>query len=139
MSIQTYLLLFLESTPFTPYFGHLIRRFMYGKDLCIQTAVDAGCDGGHTELHRDLDVPDVDILVNAGDFSQFALFSQSDRVIADFDRWLGELPHRHKIVVPGNHEFVREKLGSSKTALHNARLLINEGVRSTAYASGANR
>ena len=79
-------------------------------------------------LHRDLDVPDADILVHAGDFTLFSLFSRSNRSIADFDKWLGELPHRHKIVVPGNHEYVLEKAASPKTTLHSACVLINEGV-----------
>lgn len=50
------------------------------------------------ELHRDLDVPDADILIHAG---AFTMFSRSARAIVDFDGWLGELPHRHKLVVPG--------------------------------------
>lgn len=29
-------------------------------------------------------------------------------MFADFKAWLGELPHRVKIVVPGNHEFLLE-------------------------------
>jgi Icc-related predicted phosphoesterase len=81
------------------------------------------------ELHRDLDVPDADILVHAGDFTLFSLFSGSSRSIADFDRWLGELPHRYKIVVPGNHEYILEQSTSPNTVLHNARVLINEGIQ----------
>lgn len=80
------------------------------------------------ELHRDLDVPDADILIHAGDFTLFSLFSGSNRSLADFDAWLGEQPHRHKIVVPGNHEYILEKSASRNAALHNARVLINEGL-----------
>jgi hypothetical protein len=39
---------------------------------------------------------------HAGDFT---MFSESMKAVADFNDWLGELPHRHKIVVPGNHEY----------------------------------
>ena len=35
------------------------------------------------ELHRDLDVPDADILV-------YTMFSRSARAIEDFDAWLGD-------------------------------------------------
>ena len=54
------------------------------------------------ELHREVDVPDGDILIHAGDFT---IFSRSLRAIEDFNAWLGELPHRTKVCVPGNHEF----------------------------------
>jgi hypothetical protein len=36
------------------------------------------------------------------------MFSKNLSAIEDFNEWLGELPHRHKIVVPGNHEFFLE-------------------------------
>jgi Icc-related predicted phosphoesterase len=80
------------------------------------------------ELHREVDLPDADIFVHAGDFTQFSLFSQNSRAIADFDRWLEELPYQHKIVVPGDHENFLERSGAPKGMLRNARLLINEAV-----------
>jgi Icc-related predicted phosphoesterase len=77
------------------------------------------------ELHRELDVPDGDVLIHAGDFT---MFSQSHRAIDDFNDWLGELPHHHKVVVPGNHEFFLEADPSRRSLLRNATVLINEGV-----------
>ncbi len=77
------------------------------------------------ELHRELDVPYGDVLIYAGDFT---MFNRSLRAIEDFNAWLGELPHRHKIVVPGNHEFFLESDPSRRSLLHNATVLINEGV-----------
>ena len=53
------------------------------------------------ELHREVDVPPGDVLIHAGDFS---VFSKSLRQIEDYNDWLGELPHRWKLVIPGNHE-----------------------------------
>jgi hypothetical protein len=47
------------------------------------------------------------------------MFSKSMKAIDDFNEWLGELPHRHKIVVPGNHEFFLEA-DPSERSLHNA-------------------
>ena len=52
-------------------------------------------------LHRDLTpVPDGDILIHAGDFTRFGDIDD----VLEFNAWLGELPHKHKIVVFGNHE-----------------------------------
>lgn len=75
------------------------------------------------ELHRELEVPEGDILIHAGDFT---IFSKSLRAIEDFNRWLGELPHRYKVVVPGNHEFFLEADPSRRSLLSNATVLINE-------------
>jgi Icc-related predicted phosphoesterase len=77
------------------------------------------------EFHREIDVPDGDIFIHAGDFT---MFSKSVEAVADFNDWLGELPHRHKIVVPGNHEFFLEADPSERFMLDNAVVLINEGT-----------
>jgi Icc-related predicted phosphoesterase len=77
------------------------------------------------QLHREVEVPDGDVLIHAGDFT---MFSESLDAVADFNDWLGGLPHRHKIVVPGNHEFFLEADSSERSLLSNATLLINEGV-----------
>jgi Icc-related predicted phosphoesterase len=75
------------------------------------------------ERHREVEVPDGDIFIHAGDFT---MFSKSMEVVVDFNDWLGELPHRHKIVVPGNHEFFLEADPSERFMLDNAIVLINE-------------
>jgi predicted phosphodiesterase len=51
-------------------------------------------------FHRDVVIPNGDVLVHAGDIT---MNGEVD-VIVDFVRWLVELPHAHKIVVPGNHD-----------------------------------
>ena len=51
--------------------------------------------------HRDLAVPDGDLLVHAGDITRKGELD----TVEDFDRWLGSLPHRHKVVICGNHDF----------------------------------
>lgn len=51
-------------------------------------------------FHREVVVPDGDVLVHAGDIT---MDGEID-VVADFVGWLASLPHRHKIVVPGNHD-----------------------------------
>eukprot|EP00928_Gymnodinium_smaydae_P094009 TRINITY_DN7841_c0_g4_i1.p1 TRINITY_DN7841_c0_g4~~TRINITY_DN7841_c0_g4_i1.p1 ORF type:complete len:238 (+),score=29.02 TRINITY_DN7841_c0_g4_i1:123-836(+) len=50
--------------------------------------------------HRDIVVPDGDVLIHAGDFTLYGSAAHA----ADFDAWLAELPHRVKLVVVGNHE-----------------------------------
>jgi hypothetical protein len=73
------------------------------------------------QLHREVDVPDGDIFIHAGDFT---MFSESMEAVVDFNDWLGELPHRYKIVVPGNHEFFLEADPSERSLLSNAIVLI---------------
>ena len=53
-------------------------------------------------LHREVDVPYGDLLIHAWDASYF---SRRAGWAEDFDDWLSSLPHQHKILVPGNHEF----------------------------------
>jgi Icc-related predicted phosphoesterase len=77
------------------------------------------------QLHREVDVPDGDIFIHAGDFT---MFSQNMKAIVDFNDWLGELPHRYKIVVPGNHESFLEADPSDRFMLDKAIVLINEGT-----------
>jgi Icc-related predicted phosphoesterase len=83
------------------------------------------CIADTHSLHRDLDIPDGDILIHAGDFT---MFSKSVAAILDFNDWLGELPHPSKILVPGNHEFFLESDPSRRRLISNATVLINEAV-----------
>lgn len=50
--------------------------------------------------HSSLSVPDGDILVHAGDFTERGTFAE----VHDFARWWDDQPHDHKIIVAGNHE-----------------------------------
>jgi predicted phosphohydrolase len=77
------------------------------------------------QLHREVDVPDGDIFIHAGDFT---MFSESMQAVVDFNDWLGGLPHRYKIVVPGNHESFLEADPSDRFMLDQAIVLINEGT-----------
>jgi Icc-related predicted phosphoesterase len=75
-------------------------------------------------LHRQLEVPGGDLLIHAGDFT---FYSKPPSVISDFNNWLGSLPHRHKVVVPGNHEYILEEPRNRGT-ITNATLLVDSGV-----------
>lgn len=74
--------------------------------------------------HRDVEVPDGDLLIHAGDFTYF---NGSTFAIRDFNDWLGELPHRSKVVVPGNHDsgFIDP---AYRELITKAILLVNEGT-----------
>lgn len=74
--------------------------------------------------HRRLRVPEGDVLIHGGDWTRMGLEEDA----ADFNAWLGELPHKHKIVVNGNHEHNaawKERAGS---VLSNATLLRDSTV-----------
>jgi Icc-related predicted phosphoesterase len=76
------------------------------------------------ELHRDVEVPPGDLLIHAGDIT---FFSKRPSVLADFNMWLGQLPHRHKVVIPGNHDSLLSK-DIYRSQITNAHLLIDSGV-----------
>jgi predicted phosphodiesterase len=75
-------------------------------------------------LHRQLEVPGGDLLIHAGDFT---FYSKPPSIVSDFNAWLGSLPHRHKVVIPGNHEFILEE-PRNRGAITNAILLVDSGV-----------
>lgn len=52
-------------------------------------------------LHRQMRVPSGDILVHAGDLTRHG---DPDELIV-LNAWLSEVPHRHKIVIGGNHDW----------------------------------
>ncbi|HEX3764023.1 MAG TPA: metallophosphatase domain-containing protein [Kofleriaceae bacterium] len=56
-------------------------------------------------FHQDLAVPDGDVFVHAGDMCRGGALSE----LAVAARWIAGLPHRHKVIVAGNHDwaFVR--------------------------------
>ena len=79
------------------------------------------------EMHRE--VPPIrqrgDLLIHAGDFT---FFCEKLSIIRDFNAWLGELPFRYRIVVPGNHEHIMYTRPEIHSLITNATLLINEAV-----------
>jgi Icc-related predicted phosphoesterase len=50
-------------------------------------------------------IPEGDILIHAGDLSQYGLF---DEFQAQLD-WLNTQPHQHKIVIAGNHDLILDQ------------------------------
>ncbi|XP_055625098.1 UPF0046 protein C25E10.12 [Toxorhynchites rutilus septentrionalis] len=50
--------------------------------------------------HIKFDIPDGDIFIHAGDFTRCGKLNE----VIDFNSWLEKLPHKHKLVIAGNHE-----------------------------------
>lgn len=59
------------------------------------------CISDTHEQHESVQVPEGDVLVFAGDMSHVG----KSYAIAAFNEWLGTLPHKHKIVIAGNHDW----------------------------------
>lgn len=55
--------------------------------------------------HRSLEIPDGDVLIHAGDLTRHGSLED----VQEFNDFLGTLPHPHKIVIAGNHDFCFEK------------------------------
>lgn len=61
-------------------------------------------------LHRNLTVPDGDLILFAGDFTGGGTVTDYSN-LKDFVGWLRELPHRWKVMIAGNHDFIVEERG----------------------------
>lgn len=78
-------------------------------------------------LHDDVIVPAGDVLVHAGDLTRSGTLEE----FRNFRRWLDDLPHEHKIVIPGNHDFCLENPDRRERILNEysgARLLVDEAM-----------
>lgn len=69
--------------------------------------------------HKSLKVPNGDLLIHAGDLTPSGKHAEVEAAA----KWLGSLPHRHKITIAGNHDLLFETSPTHATAL-----LRNEGV-----------
>jgi len=69
-------------------------------------------------FHGQISIPDADILIFAGDMTH----CRTSMDVSDFNDFLKHLPHRHKIVVGGNHDHM---LAHSP---HKAKTLLSEAV-----------
>ena len=64
-------------------------------------------------MHRQLAIPEGDILIHSGDFLGNGRLTQ----LEEFCSWLEELPHKHKIVVAGNHDTCLESIITRNRAI----------------------
>ena len=63
--------------------------------------------------HADLELPEADCIIHAGDVSKRGTFSQ----VQDFLYWFEKLDYKYKIFIAGNHDFCFEKTPSEAEAL----------------------
>ena len=83
------------------------------------------CISDTHNAHNEKFVPEGDNLLHAGDLSGRGT---APEIIA-FNRWLGSLPHPHKIVVAGNHDFLFERQPqTAEMLITNAIYLNNSAV-----------
>lgn len=75
--------------------------------------------------HRQFAIPDGDVLIHAGDIMTSGWDSSE---IRDFDAWLGKLPHKNKLVIAGNHDWLFEKHRSTRNLLTNVTYLEDSGI-----------
>jgi predicted phosphodiesterase len=66
------------------------------------------------EQHAGLVVPDGDVFIHCGDLT----YRGDLQAIANAGKWIRSLPHRHKIVIAGNHDWAFElKLDAARSRL----------------------
>lgn len=58
------------------------------------------CISDTHEQHAKVILPETDILVHTGDFTNLGKIE----AVANFAAWMGSQPHAHKICIPGNHD-----------------------------------
>ena len=75
-------------------------------------------------LHHEVPIPDGDVLIHAGDFTDAGTRNETN----NFLRWMDSQPHKHKIIVPGNHDFFFEKQEQIATIPESITLLIDKGI-----------
>jgi Icc-related predicted phosphoesterase len=75
-------------------------------------------------LHRQVGVPEGDMLLHAGDVSKRG----KEHEIKEFNDWLGELPHQHKVIIAGNHDFFFEQEPKLAESLITNAIYLNDSV-----------
>lgn len=76
-------------------------------------------------FYNRITIPDGDILVHAGDITGQGTFE----CLEEFNSWLSGLPHKHKVVIAGNHDWCFQwDQDRCRTILSNATYLQDEGA-----------
>ncbi|XP_076047163.1 UPF0046 protein T07D4.2 [Oratosquilla oratoria] len=61
--------------------------------------------------HLQMEIPDGDVFIHAGDFTRCGNTAE----VEEFNSWIGSLPHKHKIIIAGNHELSFDSRFTCKT------------------------
>ena len=76
-------------------------------------------------MFKDIVIPDGDLLIHAGDI----LGQGTLKELSEFNEWLGEQPHKYKIIIAGNHDWCFEKDEvTSRKILTNGIYLQDESI-----------
>lgn len=83
----------------------------------------------HNRQLKDLKIPDGDILIHSGDFSDTGTESN----VEQFKQFLLALPHKHKIVIAGNHDlsFDKETYPSTWKRFGHSRQFDSDALKAT--------
>jgi Icc-related predicted phosphoesterase len=68
--------------------------------------------------HNKIKLPEGDVLIHAGDFSMLGKVPE----VGAFLKWFGEQPHKHKVLIAGNHDWLFERESTLATSM------VPEGV-----------
>jgi len=73
--------------------------------------------------NRTVDVPDGDVLIHIGDGTSMGTVDE----IMNLSTWLNDLPHKRKIFIPGNHDFLFERRENlARDLMGDVAVLIDE-------------
>lgn len=83
------------------------------------------CISDTHSMHRQVTVPDGDILIHAGDCLGVGTLEE----LEDLDNWFSEQPHRHKILIAGNHDWcLQDEPAEAEPLIRNAIYLRDSGT-----------
>lgn len=85
------------------------------------------CIGDTHNKHQEIIVPEGDVVIHVGDFTEAGTKAET----IDFINWFSKLPHPHKIFIAGNHDFFMEKSSPEtikKMLPENVFYLEDEGI-----------
>lgn len=83
------------------------------------------CISDTHSMHRQITVPDGDILIHAGDCLGVGTLEE----LEDLDNWLSEQPHRHKVLIAGNHDWcLQDDPTEAEALIKNAIYLRDSGT-----------
>ena len=78
--------------------------------------------------HAQLEVPPGDVLIHAGDLTLRGTLPQ----LAEVADWLRSLPHPHKVVIAGNHDFGLQRTPAEARALFHGLTFLEDSEATVA-------
>jgi len=83
------------------------------------------CISDTHSMHRQVVVPDGDVLIHAGDCLGVGTLEE----LEDLDNWFSEQPHRHKILIAGNHDWcLQDEPADAEALIRNAVYLRDRSI-----------